>query len=105
MADDEKGEPAEESTPPVAAVPPVEDPGYTPSGVPTFDSVREKIETRFGTAIGGQELATETPEGRSAEQRYEERQKAAAERLEEIRRSMRSESAPESGDSAGPAGR
>ena len=77
MADDEKGEPAEESTPPVAAVPPVEDPGYTPSGVPTFDSVREKIETRFGTAIGGQELTAETPEGRSAEQRYEERQKAA----------------------------
>jgi hypothetical protein len=44
-------------------VPPVET-GYTAGGVPTFDSVREKIETRYGTAIGGAELAAETPEGR-----------------------------------------
>jgi hypothetical protein len=70
--------------------PPAEaaDTGYTPGGVPTFESVREKIETRYGTAIGASELAAETPEGRSVEEQYEERQRAAAERLEQIRKSM-----------------
>ncbi len=72
------------SPPPAEAA----DTGYTPGGVPTFESVREKIETRYGTAIGASELAAETPEGRSAEEQYEERQRAAAERLEQIRRSM-----------------
>lgn len=74
---------------PVTAPPAVSiDPGYTPDGVPTFESVREKIEHRYGTAIGSAELAAETPEGRSVEEQYEARQKAAAERLEQIRRSM-----------------
>lgn len=72
---------------PVPVSPPV-DPGYTPDGVPTFESVREKIEHRYGTAIGSAELAAESPEGRSVEEQYEARQKAAAERLEQIRRSM-----------------
>ena len=72
---------------PVPVSPPV-DPGYTPAGVPTFESVRDKIENRYGTAIGSAELAAETPEGRSVEEQYEARQKAAAERLEQIRRSM-----------------
>ncbi|MDZ5088201.1 MULTISPECIES: hypothetical protein [Mycobacteriaceae] len=62
--------------------------GYTRDGVPTFESVREKIETRYGTAIGAAELASETPEGRSVEEQYEARQKAAAERLARIRESM-----------------
>lgn len=66
------------------------DTGYTAAGVPTFDSVREKIETRFGTAIGAAELASETPEGRSAEEQYEARQKAAADRLAQIRAAMKS---------------
>jgi len=69
-------------------VPPI-DTGYTAAGVPTFDSVREKIETRYGTAIGASELASETPEGRTVEEQYDARQKAAAERLEQIRASMR----------------
>ena len=73
--------------PQVPVSPPV-DPGYTADGVPTFESVREKIENRYGTAIGSAELAAETPEGRSVEEQYEARQKAAAERLEQIRRSM-----------------
>ena len=75
------------------APPPAEaaDSGYTPDGIPTFESVREKIETRYGTAIGATELAAETPEGRSVEEQYEERQRAAAERLEQIRKSMRSD--------------
>ena len=62
--------------------------GYTPGGVPTFDSVREKIETRYGTAIGASELAAETPEGRTVEEQYDARQRAAAERLAEIRKSI-----------------
>jgi len=68
-------------------VPPV-DTGYTASGVPTFESVREKIETRYGTALGSAELDAETPEGRSAEEQYEARQRAAHDKLEEIRASM-----------------
>jgi len=65
--------------------------GYTAAGVPTFDSVREKIERRVGTALGAEELARGTEAGRTLEERYEERRAAAAERLEEIRRSIRSE--------------
>jgi hypothetical protein len=90
-------EPAEATSealePPPPAPPPAEaaDTGYTPDGIPTFESVREKIETRYGTAIGATELAAETPEGRSVEEQYEERQRAAAERLEQIRKSMRSD--------------
>jgi phage shock protein A len=82
----------DEPTPP-EPVEPV-DTGYTPGGVPTFDSVREKIETRYGTAIGASELAAETPEGRTVEEQYDARQRAAAERLAEIRKSMH----PEEGD-------
>jgi phage shock protein A len=51
--------------------------------------VREKIETRYGTALGATELAEETPEARTAAAQYEAQQKAAAEKLEEIRASMR----------------
>ena len=60
--------------------------------MPTFESVREKIETRYGTAIGAAELDADTPEGRSVEEMYDERQRAAAERLARIRESMRDES-------------
>jgi hypothetical protein len=73
---------------PVLPVEPV-DTGYTASGVPTFESVREKIETRYGSAIGAAELAAETPEGRTIDEQYDARQKAAAERLAQIRESMR----------------
>ena len=64
------------------------DPGYTASGVPTFEAVQEKIETRYGTAWGAAELDAETPEGRTVEEQYEARQRAAAEKLEQIRASM-----------------
>lgn len=77
---------------PESATPPPSEPAganYTTSGVPTFESVREKIETRYGTAIGASELAGETPEGRTAEEQYDKRQRAAAERLKQIRESMR----------------
>jgi phage shock protein A len=85
-------EPAAEVTPaePTPNAVPAEpiDTGYTPSGVPTFDSVREKIETRYGASIGAAELDAESAEGRTVEEQYDARQRAATERLDEIRKSM-----------------
>jgi phage shock protein A len=83
-------EPAAEAAPSQAPAPPV-DTGYTSGGVPTFESVREKIENRYGTAIGAAELDAESPEGRTVEEQYDARQRAAAERLAEIRKSMHPE--------------
>jgi len=74
---------------PVPTPVPEPDTGYTPTGVPTLEGVREKIETRYGTALGATELAEETPEARSAAEKFDTRQKAAEEKLEEIRASMR----------------
>ncbi|MEN3321698.1 MAG: hypothetical protein V7643_5100 [Mycobacterium sp.] len=95
MPDESTPEPesAEAASSPAPAPPPTEpvDTGYTPGGVPTFDSVREKIESRYGTAIGAAELDAESPEGRTVEEQYDARQRAAAERLAEIRKSMHPE--------------
>ncbi|MGW6378912.1 PspA/IM30 family protein [Rhodococcus sp. NPDC055112] len=63
-------------------------PDYTDSGVPTFDSVREKIETRAGTAAGATELDAESQAGRTVAEQWEERQKAAKSKLDEIRKAM-----------------
>jgi phage shock protein A len=79
-----------EPVPAAQASQPNIDSGYDESGVPTFDSVREKIETRYGTSLGAAELDAESPEGRTVDEQYEARQKAAAERLEQIRESMHS---------------
>jgi phage shock protein A len=68
------------------------DPGYSSSGVPTFESVREKIESRYETSIGSAELDAETQEGRDVEDQYEARKRAAADRIAQIRESMRDES-------------
>lgn len=87
MPDETTPEPTPEPEPVVEPA----DTGYTPSGVPTFDSVREKVETRYGTAIGASELAAETPEGRTVEEQYDKRQRAAAERLAQIRESMKTD--------------
>ena len=87
MPDEPANEPEIVVDPEPAPVAPV-DTGYTAGGVPTFDSVREKIETRYGTAISAAELAAETPEGRTVEEQYDARQRAAAERLAQIRESM-----------------
>jgi phage shock protein A len=65
------------------------DPGYTSSGIPTFESVRDKIEKRYETSIGAAELDAESPEGQDVEEQYEKRQQAAADRLAQIRKSMR----------------
>jgi hypothetical protein len=79
------------ATIPASAGPPFTTPldtGYTAGGVPTFDMVRDKIETRYGKAIGASELSSETPEGVAVEEQYEARQRAAAERLAQIKKSM-----------------
>jgi phage shock protein A len=78
----------DEPTTPDASEP---DPGYDSAGVPTYESVREKIESRYATAQGAAELDADTAEGRSVEEQYEERQRATAERLAQIRESMRSD--------------
>ncbi|MGW5440669.1 hypothetical protein [Nocardia asteroides] len=62
--------------------------GYSTSGAPTFDAVRDKVERRFGTAQGMGELDRQTPAGRSADDQWEAREKAARERLAQIRKSM-----------------
>jgi phage shock protein A len=67
------------------------DPGYDSAGVPTFESVREKIENRFSTALGGAELDAESAQGRSVEEQYADRQRTAAQRLAQIREALRSE--------------
>ena len=90
MADDTTT-PAPKSAP--SPPPPVSTPnldtGYTDAGVPTLEGVREKIETRYGTALGATELAEDTPEVRTATEQYEAQHKAAVEKLDEIRASMR----------------
>jgi phage shock protein A len=97
-ADDSGQAPAVTPAPQISPATVDTDPGYTPDGVPTFESVREKIETRYGTSAGAVELGAETPEGRRAEEQYQARQQAAAERLEQIRASMESERAEATGD-------
>ncbi|MFC4123427.1 hypothetical protein [Nocardia rhizosphaerae] len=70
------------------AAAPIPTGSYSPSGVPTFDAVRDKVERRFGTAQGMGELDRQTPAGRSADEQWEAREKAARERLEQIRKSV-----------------
>ncbi|WP_245992706.1 PspA/IM30 family protein [Prauserella muralis] len=61
---------------------------YTEAGVPNFDYVRDRIERRIATADGATELAEGTPEAASLDEQLAERDRAARERLEQIRRSM-----------------
>jgi phage shock protein A len=56
--------------------------------VPTFESVREKIEA-LRDRDRASELDAESPEGRTVEEQYDARKRAAAERLAEVRESMR----------------
>ena len=65
---------------------------YDETGVPTFEHVRDKIEGRYATALGSTELAEESETGRSIAQQQADRDAAARERLEQIRRSVRGDS-------------
>ncbi|ORI13567.1 hypothetical protein [Rhodococcus sp. 1168] len=63
--------------------------GYSDEGVPTWDSVRDKIELRTGTALGAEELDHLSPAGRTLDEQWDERQESGRKKLEEIRRSMK----------------
>ena len=78
--------------PPPAAVPAsaASPSDYDEHGVPSFDYVRDKIENRYATSTGAAELIAETTDARTLEQQEAERAEAAAAKLEEIRRSLRS---------------
>jgi len=71
---------------PEHAPPPATD--YTDGGVPTLDHVRDKIEGRYATALGMEELIGETEQARSLAEQEAKRKEAAAAKLEEIRRSL-----------------
>ncbi|MCF8611130.1 hypothetical protein L5G28_13335 [Gordonia sp. HY285] len=62
--------------------------GYTDSGVPTFDFVRDKIEHRTATADGGQFLAESGQEAAAIDEAMAARDDAAKRKLDEIRKSM-----------------
>ncbi|WP_174567783.1 PspA/IM30 family protein [Nocardia altamirensis] len=83
--------------PPTGIPAPTETAGYSPSGVPTWGSVRDKVEQRFGTAQGMGELDKQTPAGRSVDEQWDAREKAARERLDRIRKSMHGNDSETSG--------
>ena len=70
-----------------APAPPVEpvDTGYTAGGVPTFESVREKIETRYAKAKGMAELQDMSVESKMLEVEQASINVEAQARLSEIR--------------------
>lgn len=74
----------EELTP----TPPGLTPDYDDAGVPSLEYVRDKIEGRYATALGTQELAETTEPVRKAEEQFAEREKKGKEKLEELRRSL-----------------
>lgn len=61
---------------------------YTDDGVPTFDAVRARIEERSATADGHQELDSELPRERDFRKEREDLEKAGADRLAQLRKSM-----------------
>lgn len=74
--------------PPPPGTEPGDTPDYDETGVPTFGSVRAKIENRYATAQGTAELDADSSDRQSVTDQYEERRRAAAERLAQIRESM-----------------
>lgn len=62
--------------------------GYTDDGVPTFEFVRDRIEGRAATAAAAEELAGGDTRAREAQDAVADRERRAADRLAEIRRSM-----------------
>lgn len=67
--------------------------------VPTLDSVREKIETRYANALGAQELAESSVTGRMHEIGEATHDFKASSRLDQIRAEMKGELGSESDDS------
>lgn len=84
------GDPAFDGEVPSVVVPP---PDYSAQGVPSLDFVRDKIEGRYAHSLGSAELAADTPEARSAAEQQQDREQAAKDKLEAIRRSLHGGSA------------
>ncbi|WP_305091526.1 PspA/IM30 family protein [Prescottella sp. R16] len=82
-------DPSRPSAPPEVPPPLTISPDYTEAGVPTFERVRDRIEERFGTALGAEELERGSRTGRDLDEQWEAREKAARDKLDEIRRSMK----------------
>lgn len=86
--------PSDPAGPPVdpvleTEIPGVPPPDYSAQGVPSLDFVRDRIEGRYAQSIGSAELAADTPEARAAAERQQDREQAAKDRLDAIRRSLR----------------
>ena len=83
-------EPIDAEIVPAEPIPPVTAPApdYDEHGVPSFDHVRAKVEGRHATSQGMTELTADTPEARTIEDEITERDRRAAEKLAEIRRSL-----------------
>jgi len=65
-----------------------------PGNTPTLDQVREKIESRYATALGSAELSRDSMQGRMLEVQQASVKMAGHSRLEEIRASMSGELSP-----------
>jgi phage shock protein A len=76
-----------ETVPSATPVTPASD--YDERGVPTLDYVRDKIESRFTTAMGDAELTEGSLEARSLDEQQAQREQAAKAKLDEIRRTLR----------------
>ncbi len=63
--------------------------GFTDGGVPTWDSVRDKVDNRTTTALGREELDRSTQAGRTVDEQWNAREAAGRSKLDEIRRSMK----------------
>ncbi|RLK55073.1 hypothetical protein [Actinokineospora cianjurensis] len=71
--------------------PPLAPQDYTDAGVPTFDYVRDRIESRAATATGSTDLAGlggTGPTTESLDDQLAEREEAGRARLAEIRKAM-----------------
>ncbi len=107
--DDAADQPLSEQEPPPAAEPedsPVESPGagapvtgipassaepvtdYSDAGVPSLGYLQDKIDKRYGTALGATELAAAGDEAKAQQKAAADREQAAQDRLQEIRRSL-----------------
>ncbi|WP_037303134.1 hypothetical protein [Amycolatopsis orientalis] len=69
----------------------VPEPDYSEGGVPSFDHVRDRIEQRYTTSLGSTELAGlgGKEDVASLDKKIADRDKAAKDKLAEIRRAMR----------------
>ncbi len=69
-----------------------------PGNTPSLDEVRDKIESRYASAMGRAELASESVEGQMLEVKKTTLEIAGQSRLDQIRSSMQAEQLEQAGD-------